>query len=85
MLVKSTTITHTSDIKRSRFIKIVERRANRVLDNLDSLGKCSNRKNYDYSDEDVKKLFREIERKVKETKLLFQETSKNKRRFKLEA
>ena len=85
MLVKSTTITHTREIKRSRYIKIVERRVNQILDNLDSLGKCSNRKNYDYSDEDVKKVFGEIERKIRKVKLLFQETSKNKKRFKLEA
>ena len=85
MLAQSTTITHTREIKRGRFIKIVERRVNQILDNLDSLGKCSNRKNYDYSDEDVKKVFGEIERKVREIKLLFQETSKNKKRFKLEA
>ena len=85
MLVKSTTITHARETKRSRYIKIVERRVNRILDNLDSLGKCSNRKNYDYSDEDVKKVFGEIERKIRKVKLLFQETSKNKKRFKLEA
>lgn len=85
MLVKSTTVTHTRETERSRYIKIVERRVNRILDNLDSLGKCSNRKNYDYSDEDVKKVFGEIERKIRKIKLLFQETPKNKKRFKLEA
>jgi len=65
--------------------RIVERRVNRILDNLDSLGKCSNRKNYKYSDEDVKKIFSEIERKVREIRLLFQDTSKSKTRFRLEA
>lgn len=79
-------ITRTNiEEKRDRFIRIVERRVNRILADLDSLAKCSNRKNYDYSDEDVKKIFNEIERKVRESKLLFQETYKNKKKFKLEA
>ena len=66
-----------------RFIRIVERRVNNILDNLDSLGKCSNRKNYDYSEKNVKQIFSAIEKKVKEIKYMFQETSNNKIRFKL--
>ena len=85
MLEKSATITRSREVKRGRFVKIVERRVNQILDNFDSLGKCSNRKNYEYSNEDVKRIFGEIERKIREIKLLFQETSKNKKRFKLEA
>jgi len=67
--------------KRERFIKVVELRVNRILDDLDKLGKCSNRKNYDYSDEDVRKIFSAIERKVKEIKSMFQGSPKE--RFKL--
>ena len=85
MIEKSPTLASIEERKRSRFIRIVERRVNRILDNLDSLGKCSNRKNYEYSDEDVKRIFSEIERKVKEVRSLFQDTSKSKRRFRLEA
>ncbi len=71
------------DMKRQRFIKIVERRVNRILDSLDSLGKCSNRKNYDYDDEEVRKIFREIERKVREVKIQFQGKGENRQRFRL--
>ena len=71
------------EVKRDRFVRIIERRVNQILDNLDNLGKCSNRRNYIYYPDDVTKLFREIERKVKETKLLFHGTSNNKKRFQL--
>ena len=60
-------------INRERFIRIVEKRVNKILDNLDSLGNCSNRKNYEYSEKDVKKIFGELEKKIKEIKIKFQE------------
>jgi len=72
-----------STIKRDRFVRIAERRVNKIIDNLDLLGKCSNRRNYEYSEEEVRKIFREIERKVKEIKLQFQGGARNKGKFKL--
>jgi hypothetical protein len=57
---------------------------NRIFDALESLGNCSNRKNYDYSDKDVKKIFNAIDAQIKETKALFEDDSKTKRGFTLE-
>ncbi len=51
------------------------------MDALDSLGNCSNRRNYGYSDTDVKKIFSEIEKKLKETRSMFQATAEEKKRF----
>ncbi len=76
-------ITPRNNIKRERFIRIVESRVNKILDNLDNLGKCSNRRNYEYSEEEVRKVFREIERKIKEIRLQFQGGARNKGKFKL--
>ena len=70
--------------KRERFIKIVERRVNRIVDYLDLLGNCSNRKNYEYTDADVRKIFNEIEKKLRDVKLQFQEAPKAKKVFRLE-
>lgn len=70
--------------KRERFVRIVERRVNNILDDFDSLGKCSNRKNYKYSDEDVKRIFGEIDNKIKEIKLLYRNSHERKRKFRLE-
>jgi hypothetical protein len=66
---------------RDRFIRIAENRVNRILDAMDSLGNCSNRRNYDYSDTDVKKIFSEIEKKLKETRSMFQASAEEKKRF----
>ena len=73
-----------TDIKRGRFIRVVEYRVNNILQELDRLGRCSNRRNYNFSDKDVKRIFNEIENKLKAIKTLFLETSMNKSKFKLE-
>jgi len=72
-----------NDVKKNRFKKIAESRVNKILTNLDSLGKCSNTRNYEYTDVEVRKIFREIERKVKEVKIQFQGESRRKGRFRL--
>ena len=72
------------DKKRERFVRIAEKRVNKILDYLDTLGKCSNRRNYKYSEKDVAKMFSEIEAKTKEIKILFQNSSRRKNRFKLD-
>jgi hypothetical protein len=72
------------ETRRERFVRIAERRVNNILNNLDSLGKCANRKNYHYGDEDVRHIFGELEKKMKETKLLFKNSNKRKNRFRLQ-
>ena len=83
MSEQNESISKNSSVKRQRFIRIVEGRVNKILDNLDNLAKCSNQRNYEYSDAEVKKIFREIDRKVKEVKFLFQGKSNSKQRFRL--
>ena len=70
-------------MKRNRFIRIIERRVDKALDDLDNIGKCSNRRNYEYNEDDVKKIFGAFEKKIKEIKQLFQSTDQKKKRFKL--
>ena len=67
---------------RDRFVRIIERRVNIVLNNMDSLSKCSNKKNYEYTDADVKKIFGEIDKKCREVKAMFS-GYKNTKMFKL--
>lgn len=76
--------TKNKTTKRDRFIRIVEKRVNMILGNLDNLGKCSNKRNYQYSEKDVKKIFSEIDKKVKEIKNKFQDHTNSKSTFKLE-
>ena len=57
--------------KKTRFLKVAASRTNKILDAIHGLGNCSNRKNYDFSDEEVKEIFDAIEDEVKKTKSLF--------------
>jgi len=70
-----------NNFRRDRFVRVAERRVNKILENLNNLGKCSNNRNYEYHEADIKKIFREIERKVKETKLLFKVSDQHNNKF----
>ena len=83
MTNKESNIANNDVIRRDRFVRIAEKRVNKVLDNLDSLGRCSNKSNYQYSDKDVKKIFGEIDKKIKEIKVLYQSSNGRKKRFEL--
>ncbi len=67
--------------KRDRFKRIAERRTNIILEQLRLLGNCSNKNNYAYSDEDVKKIFSAIDLEIRNTKAKF--NSNNKEKFRL--
>lgn len=57
--------------KRDDFKRIATKRTNDVLEKLRILGNCSNRSNYEYDEDDIKKIFSEIEKKTKEVKSQF--------------
>ena len=57
--------------KRERFKRLATKRTNSVLKRLKVLGNCANRSAYEYAEEDINKIFSEIERKVKEVKSKF--------------
>ena len=57
--------------KRLRFEKVAGNRVQRILDTLQLLRNCSNRNNYDYSDQDVDQMFTEIAKALKESKAAF--------------
>ncbi len=59
------------DQKRERFKRLGTQRTNSVLQRLKVLGNCSNRSAYTYTEEEVNKIFSEIERRVRETKAKF--------------
>lgn len=72
-----------SKLKRERFIKIAENRTNNIISTLKLLGNCSNKSNYDYTDEEVKKIFSAIEQELKRTKMRFYEAKTKKKEFSL--
>ena len=59
------------ETNRDRFKRLATQRTNTVLRRLKVLGNCANRSAYEYSEEEVNKIFSEIERKVREVKAKF--------------
>ncbi len=59
------------DVKRERFKRLATQRTNSVLLRLKVLGNCANRSAYTYSEEEVNRIFSEIERRVREMKSKF--------------
>ncbi len=64
--------------KRKRFKKLASYRTNEVLRRLKVLGNCANRSAYEYTEEEIGKIFSEIEKKVREVKSKFYFPNKNK-------
>jgi len=59
------------DRKIERFKRLATQRTNIVLKRLKVLGNCANRSAYSYTENEVNKIFSEIERRVRETKSKF--------------
>lgn len=71
-----------TETRQERFKRLAIYRTNAVLEKLRILGNLSNRTNYDYSDEEVKKIFRAIDEQLQINKTRFK-TKKNAEKFKL--
>ncbi len=57
--------------KRNRFKRLGAQRTNAVLQKIKVLSNCANRSAYEYTEEEVNKIFSEIERRVREAKAKF--------------
>ncbi|WP_024865626.1 hypothetical protein [Butyrivibrio sp. FCS014] len=69
----------TEQEKSERFKRVAEGRTNKIIDQLRLLGNCANKSNYEYSDEDIKKIFSAIENELRLTKAKYQAKQKNKK------
>ena len=69
--------------KRDRFIRIAENRTNKIIDMLRLLGNCANKSNYEYSEEDITKIFSSLEKELKTTKVKFVSSGTKSDKFKL--
>jgi hypothetical protein len=50
---------------------------------FDRLSRCSNKRNYEYNQQDIKKIFNAIEKRVKETKDMFLQEGGGEKEFSL--
>ena len=64
--------------KKDRFKRLATSRTNAVIERIRILSNCSNQGLYDYSDEDIKEIFKAIENELKIGKSRFIQHSKDK-------
>ena len=70
-----------ANIRRDRFLKIASNRTNKIIDDIRLLSNCSNTNNYEYTEEEVEKMFVAISAALDEAKSKFDFRS-SKERFK---
>jgi hypothetical protein len=58
--------------KRERFTEVAGSRVQMVIDRIDNLSKCANRRNYEFSQNDIDKMFKAIGDKLKIAKMKFE-------------
>jgi hypothetical protein len=58
-------------IKRENFIRLAESRVNRAIESLRIIGNLSNRSNYEYDEEDVKKIINTLQDEITSLKSQF--------------
>lgn len=66
-----------SEKKREAFRRLATKRTNAVISRLRVLGHCANPHLYEYSDEEVRKIFRAIESEMRAVKGKFQNSTKS--------
>lgn len=71
------------ETRNDRFVRIAEARTNKIIDMIRLLGNCSNKASYDYSKEDVRKIFTAIENELKTAKAKFDSSGDDSVKFKL--
>jgi len=71
------------DGKRERFKRVAARRTNAILRRIEILGNCANRSAYEYTEDEVSKIFNEIDRVLRITKMRFNIARNKKKEFKL--
>ena len=71
-----------TELKNERFKRLATARTNEVIKRLRILGNCSNRYVYEYTDDDIKKIFSAIDSTLSEVKKKFHVPKENE--FKLD-
>lgn len=71
-----------NEVKHQRFVRVMTRRVNKILDDISSLGKCADRRSYDYTTDMVDTSFSQILQRLTETRAVF-DTDRGRKRFSL--
>ena len=71
------------ETKNEKFVRIAEARTNKIINMIRLLGNCANKTTYDYSKDDVRKIFAAIDNELKTVRAKFDSSSKDLIKFKL--
>lgn len=66
--------------KKENFIRIASKRTEKVLQRIEQLQNCANKNNYEYSEEQLEKIFSEIDEVLEKCKEAFRSKTKDKRK-----
>ncbi len=66
------------ETKRATFLRLAEKRTNAVIDRIRILSNCANPYAYEYTDEDIRKIFAAIEEELRLSKSKFAQSSRRK-------
>ena len=72
-----------SNDKIQRFQKIAPKRVQKVLDSMNSLSKCSNKYNYQYTEDEKNKIFNALNKSLSELKAKFNDGVNKNKKFEL--
>lgn len=61
----------SKNVKRENFIRLAESRVTRAIESLRIIGNLSNRSNYEYDEEDVKKILNTLQEEISSLKNQF--------------
>ena len=69
--------------REKKFLELAETRVNKVLEGMRLIGNLSNKRNYDYNEDQVKKIFLALDDQLKDLKSKFRSENKSNMKFKL--
>lgn len=76
-------MTATKESKHDKFIRIAEARTNKAGEMIRLIGNCANTISYEYTEEEVKKIFAYLERELKNARSRFNGTDAEDGKFSL--
>jgi len=69
--------------RKEKFKRLANIRVNNALKQIDLIGNLSNKSTYEYSDEEIRKIFSEIESALRDTRSKFRSSKNKKRKFQI--
>lgn len=73
----------TEETAHEKFRRLAEARVNRALNDIRLIGNLSNRNNYDFTSEEVEKIFRALDSELKQVRVRFLEGARRESEFRL--